>query len=224
MLLIKKRRRHKIKTIRGMLYYERKYEKAGKEFIIGVDEAGRGPLAGPVVAAAVCLRTRVFHNRIDDSKRLSASQRNAAYHEIIANSFFGIGIVNETVIDRVNILVATQRAMEQAIAQVIERRGDIRSDMVHVLIDGPVTLNVEFSNTRIIKGDQKSLSIAAASILAKVTRDRIMDIYDKIFPVYGFTQHKGYPTLKHRMAIKKFGRSRIHRESFCGVKGKPLSG
>ncbi|MFA6384193.1 MAG: ribonuclease HII [Candidatus Omnitrophota bacterium] len=207
--------------MRGMDHFERISEKAGKEFIIGVDEAGRGPLAGPVVAAAVCLRGKVFHNRIDDSKRLSASQRNAAYQEIILNSFFGIGIVNEKVIDRVNILVATKRAMEQAIAKVLERRGNIRPDAIHVLIDGPITLNVGFSATSIIKGDQKSLSIAAASILAKVTRDRIMDIYDKIFPVYGFAQHKGYGTLKHRMAIERFGRSSIHRMSFCGVKDKP---
>jgi ribonuclease HII len=207
--------------MRNMLHYERIHEKSGKEFIIGVDEAGRGPLAGPVVAAAVSLHNRVFRNRIDDSKRLSAAQRNAAYHEIVLNSFFGIGVVNETVIDRVNILVATQRAMEQAIARLLERRPSLNPDTIHVLIDGPVKLNVEFSTTPIIKGDQKSLSIAAASILAKVTRDRIMDIYDKIFPVYGFSQHKGYPTLKHRLAIKKFGRSRIHRESFCGVKGKP---
>jgi len=209
--------------MRGMRYYERICEKSGKEFIIGVDEAGRGPLAGPVVAAAVCLRKRVFHCRIDDSKRLSASQRNAAYHEILLNSFFGIGIVNEAVIDRVNILVATQRAMERAVAGLVERRGNVRPDSVHVLIDGPVTLNVGFSTTRIIKGDQKSMSIAAASILAKVTRDRIMDIYDKIFPVYGFTQHKGYPTRIHRMAIKKFGRAPIHRLSFCGVKDKSIS-
>ena len=150
--------------------------------------------------------------------------RNAAYLEIVPNSFFGIGIVNEAVIDRVNILVATQLAMEQAISGLIGRIESASPDHVHVLIDGPVNLNVEFSSTKIIKGDQKDRSIAAASILAKVTRDRIMDIYDKIFPLYGFKQNKGYPTLKHRMAIKKFGRSSIHRVSFCGVKDKPKSG
>jgi ribonuclease HII len=208
----------------ALMYYERKYKKAGKSIIIGVDEAGRGPLAGPVVAAAVCLLKESFHSRIDDSKRLSASQRNAAYLEIVPNSFFGIGIVNEAVIDRVNILVATQLAMEQAIAGLMGRIEAVSPDHVHVLIDGPVNLNVEFSSTKIIKGDQKDRSIAAASILAKVTRDRIMDIYDKIFPHYGFTQNKGYPTLKHRMAIKKFGRSRIHRVSFYGVQDQPKSG
>jgi ribonuclease HII len=204
--------------MRDMLQYERRCKKAGKEMIIGVDEAGRGPLAGPVVAAAVCLRRHTFCNRIDDSKRLSASQRHAAYLEIVPNSFFGIGVVNESVIDRVNILVATQLAMEQAIENLIARLKNIRPETIEVLIDGPVLLNVGFSMTRIIKGDQKVRSIAAASILAKVTRDRIMDIYDRIFPCYGFAQHKGYPTLKHRMAIRKFGKSRIHRKSFCGVK------
>jgi ribonuclease HII len=114
--------------------------------------------------------------------------------------------------------------MEQAIAGLISRIEAVSPDHVHVLIDGPVNLNVEFSSTKIIKGDQKDRSIAAASILAKVTRDRIMDIYDKIFPHYGFTQNKGYPTLKHRMAIKKFGRSRIHRVSFYGVQDQPKSG
>jgi ribonuclease HII len=207
-----------------MMYYERKYREAGKKVIIGVDEAGRGPLAGPVVAAAVCLLKDSFRSRIDDSKRLSPSQRDAAYLEIVPNSFYGIGIVNEAVIDRVNILVATQLAMEQAISELIGRIGSVNLDQVHVLIDGPVNLKVEFSNTKIIKGDQKDRSIAAASIVAKVTRDRIMNIYDKIFPVYDFKQNKGYPTLKHRMAIKKFGRSSIHRVSFCGVKDKPKSG
>ena len=206
--------------MRDMLPYERRCKKAGKEFIIGVDEAGRGPLAGPVVAAAVCLRRHTFKNRIDDSKRLSAAQRHAAYLEIVPNSFFGIGIVNELVIDRVNILVATQLAMEQAIAQLIGRVRDIRPETVQVLIDGPVKLNLGYPMTCIIRGDQKVLSIAAASILAKVTRDRIMDIYDRIFPCYGFAQHKGYPTVRHRMAIRKFGKSRIHRMSFCGVKNQ----
>jgi ribonuclease HII len=209
--------------MRDMMYYERKYKDRGKTVIIGVDEAGRGPLAGPVVAAAVCLQKRSFRSRIDDSKKLSASQRTAAYLEVIANSCYGIGIVNETIIDRLNILVATQCAMEQAIERLIARLPAITPETVHVLIDGPVTLDVGFTNTRIIKGDQKDRSIAAASILAKVTRDRIMGIYDTIFPSYGFIQHKGYPTRKHRQAIEQFGRSRIHRNSFCGVKDKPLA-
>jgi ribonuclease HII len=207
--------------MRDMIYYERKFKRAGKTSIIGVDEAGRGPLAGPVVAAAVCLQKSVFQSRIDDSKRLSAPQRDTAYLEIASHSVFGIGIVNELVIDRVNILVATQYAMEQAVDQLLSRLGKYDPDAVQVLIDGPVKLNLTFSKTCIIRGDQKDRSIAAASILAKVTRDRIMDVYDKIFPMYGFEQHKGYPTQKHRMAIKKYGRTRIHRESFCGVKDQP---
>jgi len=210
--------------MRDMRYYERTYRKRGKTVIIGVDEAGRGPLAGPVVAAAVCLKKNSFDNRIDDSKKLSVSRRLAAYLEIIAHSSYGIGIVNEAVIDRLNILNATRCAMEQAIERLICRLPGFRPEEVHILIDGPVRIDTVFSNTRIIKGDQKDRSIAAASILAKVTRDRIMSIYDSIFPSWGFIQHKGYPTKRHRRAIERFGRSRIHRISFCGVEGKPLSG
>ena len=197
-----------------MLYYEKKYEAAGKLITIGVDEAGRGPLAGPVVAAAVFLRKHAFCNRIDDSKRLSPSQRDAAFLEIESNSIFGIGIVNEIVIDRVNILGATKLAMQQAIGILLDKLGSFEPQTVQLLIDGPIKLELDFSSEAIIKGDQKSLSIAAASSLAKVTRARIMDIYDRIYPQYGFSRHKGYGTLNHRMAIKEFGRSRIHRVSF----------
>lgn len=210
--------------MRDMTYYERKYRALGRTTIIGVDEAGRGPLAGPVVAAAVCLKKRSFASRIDDSKRLSVSQRAAAYHELMTGCFYGIGIVNEAVIDRINILAATKCAMEQAIERLFARLPDRRREAVHVLIDGTVRLDIGFYNTCIVKGDQKDRSIAAASILAKVTRDRIMGIYDSVFPSWGFMQHKGYPTKSHRRAIDRFGRSRIHRISFCGVKDKPLSG
>jgi ribonuclease HII len=203
--------------VRSLKYYERKYKKSGKSVIIGIDEAGRGPLAGPVVAGAVCLLKDSFDNRIDDSKLLSASQRDAAFLEIASNSIFGIGIVNELVIDRVNILVATQLAMEQAVADLISRAQIEDPSQVQLLIDGPVRLHTEFASTCIIKGDRKDRSIAAASIVAKVTRDRIMAVYDKVFPCYGFCRHKGYPTTSHRQAIKKFGASRIHRKSFCCV-------
>ena len=224
MPLTRKRLQRKPRTMRDMLYYERKYRQSGKTLIIGVDEAGRGPLAGPVVAAAVCLAKGPFHNRIDDSKKLTASARNDAFLEICANSTFGIGVMNESVIDRVNILVATQRAMEQAIDRLMSRMSFVRLSLIEVLIDGPVALNIRYPNVCIIKGDQKDRSIAAASILAKVTRDRIMGIYDGLYPSYGFIQHKGYPTLKHRLAIKRFGQSRIHRKSFCCVKNESGSG
>lgn len=201
-----------------MLYYERKFGKEGKDLIIGVDEAGRGPLAGPVVAAAVWLKTFSFTNRVDDSKKLSHRQRENAFLEIIGKSVFGVGIINEKVIDRVNILQATQLAMERAIAELLVKVGIFQAAKAQLLVDGPVKLNVNLPVANIIKGDAKSKSIASASIIAKVTRDRLMDIYDRIFPQYGFKRHRGYPTEAHRAAIKKFGSTTIHRQSFYGVK------
>jgi ribonuclease HII len=200
-----------------MLYYEQKFKKTGKNLIIGLDEAGRGPLAGPVVAAAVWLKTFSFRNRIDDSKKLSASQRERAFLEIIDKSVFGIGIINEKVIDRVNILVATQMAMEKAAEELLSRVIALPAKQIQFLVDGPVKLSFNLPIANIIRGDAKSKSIASASILAKVTRDRIMGLYDRIFPQYGFRRHKGYPTEAHRRALKQFGRSSIHRQSFNGV-------
>ncbi|MBP7217195.1 MAG: ribonuclease HII [Candidatus Omnitrophica bacterium] len=196
-----------------MLYYERIAKKQGYRFVIGVDEAGRGPLAGPVVAAAVVLRSARFHNRVDDSKKLSALQRERAFREIVQQSFFGIGIVSEAVIDAINILEATKQAMQKAIRQVIERMPDPCAKMF-VLIDGNCTVDVALPCAAIVKGDTKSLSIASASIVAKVTRDRIMAGYDRVYPHYGFIKHKGYPTKMHREALITFGPSLIHRMSF----------
>lgn len=200
-----------------MLYYERKLKKKGYSLIIGVDEAGRGPLAGPVVAAAVALKTPRFRNRIDDSKELTAPARERAFREIILKSVFGIGIVDEKVIDRVNILVATRMAMQQAIASLIDKLTSSKRKRIHVIVDGNIALNIDLPYTKIIRGDSKSKSIASASILAKVTRDSIMDLYDSIYPQYGFIKHKGYPTQQHRAALKRFGPSLIHRKSFRGV-------
>jgi ribonuclease HII len=214
-----------------MLYYERKLKKQGYDFIIGVDEAGRGPLAGPVVAAAVALKKSRFKNRIDDSKKLNPAAREKAFGEITAKSNFGIGIISEKIIDRVNILEATRLAMQQAIASLVtkltpaerkrihpalssKKNKKLRKGGVHVIVDGNITLNTAYPYTAIVKGDAKSKSIASASILAKVTRDRIMSLYDKIYPQYGFSRHKGYPTRAHRRNLKKFGPSLIHRESF----------
>lgn len=200
------------------LYFERKFEEKGYNLIIGVDEAGRGPLAGPVVAAAVALKSKTFKNRIDDSKKLSARQRETAFEEIVANSIFGVGMVDEKSIDRLNILVATCQAMESAIAMLIDKIKNLRvSHDIHVLVDGNVPLNIKWPFINIIKGDSRSMSIACASIIAKVTRDRIMFLYDGLYPQYGFCQNKGYPTLGHRLALKKFGLSPIHRNSFCHV-------
>jgi len=200
-----------------VLYYERKLKKKGYSLIIGVDEAGRGPLAGPVVAAAVALKTPRFRNRIDDSKKLTAPARERAFQEIILKSVFGIGIVDEKVIDRVNILVATRMAMQQAIASLIDKLTSSKRKRIHVIVDGNIALDIDLPYTKIIRGDSKSKSIASASILAKVTRDSIMDLYDSIYPQYGFIKHKGYPTQQHRAALKRFGPSLIHRKSFYGV-------
>lgn len=185
--------------------------------IIGVDEAGRGPLAGPVAAAAVTLKTTHFKNRIDDSKKLTHHQREHAFGEIINKSVFGIGIINELIIDRVNIQVATRMAMEEAISALIKKLKPNRRKGIHIIVDGDIKLDIGFPFTGIIKGDGKSKSIACASILAKVTRDRIMSLYDRIYPQYGFLKHKGYPTREHRMALKRFGPSLIHRTTFSGV-------
>ena len=202
-----------------MLYYERKFRKRGYDLVIGVDEAGRGPLAGPVVAAAVALKTARFKNRIDDSKKLTAHAREKAFSEIINKSIFGIGIVNEKIVDRLNILVATRIAMEQAITAVTDKlKHHHRQQRIYIIVDGNVKLNINLPYTNIIRGDSKSKSIASASILAKVTRDRIMFLYDRIYPQYGFSQHKGYATKMHRIALKRFGPSLIHRMSFYPVR------
>lgn len=196
------------------LYYERKLIRNGCDIVIGVDEAGRGPLAGPVVAAAVVLRKCKFANRIDDSKKLTARQRQEAYFEIIGNAVYGVGVINEKVIDRVNILEATKLAMQQAVYMLMRRLGDHTGLNVHIIVDGNARFEAGYPCTPIVKGDSKSKSIACASIVAKVIRDRIMSRYDSLFPQYGFSRHKGYPTESHRQALKKFGPSAIHRLTF----------
>ncbi|MDD5005219.1 MAG: ribonuclease HII [Candidatus Omnitrophica bacterium] len=198
-----------------MLYYEKKAKDKGFSFIIGVDEVGRGPLAGPVVAAAVRLKQTKFHNYINDSKKLSSLQRERAYLEIFQKSIVGIGIINESIIDAINILNATKLAMERAITNLIySSKRKINKNKVILLLDGNLSLSLPFHSKSIIGGDGKSLSIAAASIVAKVTRDRIMSIYDKIYPKYRFLTHKGYGTKEHFRAIKKHGSCSIHRMSF----------
>lgn len=200
-----------------MFYYERKLNKQGYDIIIGIDEAGRGPLAGPVVAAAVALKTRRFKTRIDDSKKLKPRQREAAYLEIVAKAFYGIGAADHNFIDKYNILVATRMAMRQALREVISKLDKPGEKRIHVIVDGNVGLDINYPVTHIIRGDSKSCSIAAASILAKVTRDRIMSFYHIIYPQYNFLQHKGYPTRSHRDAIRRHGTCLIHRSTFCCV-------
>ena len=207
-----------------MLQYETQASSQGLRFILGVDEAGRGPLAGPVVAAAVCLRYFDFKNPINDSKKMSAKAREIAFHEIFEKAFVGIGMMSEKIIDIVNILNASHLAMDMAVREMI--RSMPQEIVAHekfcqqtvLLIDGNIfRTQLPYKYQAIIGGDGKSLSIACASIVAKVYRDHILGVYDRVFPQYGFAKHKGYPTKEHRLALKKHGASMIHRRSFQGV-------
>lgn len=202
------------KRPKDLLYYERKFKSEGYDFVIGVDEVGRGPLAGPVVAAAVALKTTSFRNRIDDSKKLSPKSRENAFGEIVEKSIFGVSVVSEKIIDRINILQATRQAMHDAVISLTNKIKGLKSLRIHIIVDGNMPLNLAWPCSAIIKGDAKSKSIAAASILAKVTRDRIMQGYDLIYPAYGFKQHKGYPTQAHRGILKRIGFCAIHRKTF----------
>jgi len=180
---------------------------SGYAVICGVDEAGRGPLAGPVVAAAVIL-PQGLKIGVDDSKKLGETERDALYEEIIAQAVsYGIGLATEDEIDEINILNATYLAMNRAIAGLCPV-----PDLC--LIDGNRATGVSYPNQCVVKGDSKCASIAAASILAKVTRDRIMVELHELYPQYGFDRHKGYPTKAHYTALDAYGISEIHRESF----------
>ncbi|MFZ0724865.1 MAG: ribonuclease HII [Desulfobacterales bacterium] len=192
--------------------YEKKARAAGHLAIAGIDEAGRGPLAGPVVAAAVILPQRFPSAGINDSKQLSPAQRDRLYEVIYAHAVaVGIGLVDPVEIDRINILRASLLAMAMA-ALNLSPRPDC------LLIDGTFPIPLRITQHTIVKGDALSLSIAAASIVAKVTRDRLMGRYDQEYPQYGFAGHKGYATQTHREAICRHGCCSIHRRSFKGVK------
>lgn len=197
-----------------MLQYEKKLKSRGYDLIIGVDEAGRGPLAGPVVAAAVCLKSLKFETRVDDSKKLSPAGRKSAFFEIKNKSLYAIASVNHNEIDRINILQATKQAMQKAIAKLLKKAGPTGQRRAFVIIDGNMQFKLGLPYQSIVKGDSKSLSIAAASILAKVSRDTLMEKYHKIYPQYGFNKHKGYPTEAHRRLLSKIGPTAIHRKSF----------
>ena len=191
-----------------MLEYEKKYWSNGNEYVAGIDEAGRGPLAGPVVASAVIFPDNIDLPEVTDSKKLSEKKRERLFDEIISNALsFGIGIVHEDEIDEKNILQATYVAMRKAIGKLT-----IVPDLL--LIDGNKADIKHFEQKNIINGDQKSLSIAAASIIAKVTRDKIMKQYDIVFPDYGFARHKGYGTKQHMEMINDKKATLIHRKSF----------
>ncbi len=189
-----------------MRIYEEKYEHIG--LVCGVDEAGRGPLAGPVVAGAVILPAGCEILYLNDSKQLSAKMRETLYDEIYQKAVaVGVGIVGHERIDEINILQATYEAMRKAVASL--------ETVPQVLLNDAVTIpDITIPQVPIIGGDAKSLSIAAASVVAKVTRDRIMCEYDREMPQYGFASHKGYGSAAHMEAIRRYGPSRIHRKSF----------
>jgi ribonuclease HII len=181
--------------------------------IIGTDEAGRGPLAGPVVAAAVQLNLSTPIDGINDSKKLSQKKRERVYSILKKKSIsWSVGLVESKEIDKINILQASLLAMHIALNSL-----DLTSSKYFILVDGNKTINTlpAHNQQAVIKGDSKSASIAAASIIAKVTRDRIMEKYNEKYPVYQFARHKGYPTSIHREKIIKYGLSPIHRRSFC---------
>lgn len=208
----KKREAAERVRIASLHAYERLQRKAGFQYIAGVDEAGRGPLAGPVVAAAVILPADIYIPHINDSKKLSPGQRDALYDVICEKALcYGVGFADHIQIDRVNILQATYLAMAEAVAQLNPKPQVLLNDAVVI----PHIQGME--QIPIIKGDARSISIAAASILAKVTRDRLMDEADKLYPQYGFAKHKGYFTPEHQEALKQFGPSPIHRRSFAPV-------
>ena len=200
-----KLQQEKIRT-ESLKKYEKEYD--NYTYICGIDEVGRGPLAGPVVAAAVILPKDCDILYINDSKKLSAAKREELYDVIMEKAVsVGIGMVGPERIDEINILQATYEAMRQAIGQL-----DPQPDL---LLNDAVTIpGIEGRQVPIIKGDAKSLSIAAASIIAKVTRDRMMREYDKLFPEYDFAKNKGYGTAEHVAALKTFGPTPIHRRSF----------
>ena len=205
---------------RDLFLFEKKASASGYKRIAGIDEASRGPLAGPVVAGAVVIRDPDFSERIDDSKKLTARMRERAFLDILKRCDVGIGCVGVEDIDRLNIFNATLLAMERALAELEE-------EPQYLLIDGRMDLRASQPRVFITGGDSRSASIACASIVAKVFRDKLMMEEDKKYPLYGFSRHKGYGTREHMAAIRKYGLSPIHRKSFgpFGTKrGTPAAG
>ena len=197
--------------LEGMLAYEKECYARGMELIAGVDEVGRGPLAGPVVAAAVILPKGCKISGLNDSKKIPKSKHKEIYEAVLQNAIaIGIGVKDNHVIDQVNIYEATKLAMMEAI-------GQLEPQPQHLLIDA-MRLDLPIPQTSIIKGDANSLSIAAASIVAKVTRDQMMEEFDKEYPGYDFAQNAGYGTAKHLAGLEQLGVTPIHRLSFEPVK------
>ncbi len=200
--------------------FEKRATGRGCRFIAGIDEAGRGPLAGPVVAAAVVMPQGYYHSEINDSKLLSAKKRERLYEVIQKDALsIGVGLSEVQVIDSLNILQATLLAMREAVCALSPRPD-------YLLIDGLNGIDLDIPQQAVVRGDSLSVSIAAASIIAKVSRDRLMDMYHRQFPSYNFLQNKGYGTQEHREAIAKYGRCKIHRHSFhvAGIDGLVANG
>lgn len=199
-------------TLAQLKNIERTLSDKGYNFIAGTDEAGRGPLAGPVVAAAVIIPKGIIIPKLNDSKKLTKNQRDRLFEEIAASdAVCSIGVVDNETIDRINILKASLLAMQKAIQSL-----DTRPDFV--LVDGSFTVpNISIPQMAIIGGDAICASISAASIIAKVTRDRIMDRYQEIYPDYSFARHRGYPTKKHIDELNNFGPTEIHRKTYRPV-------
>jgi ribonuclease HII len=196
--------------------FEKEVRARGFRLVAGIDEAGRGPLAGPVVAAAVMLPPRARLSGVDDSKRLSPKQREEAFALLQEKALaIGVGIVEAGEIDRINIHQASLRAMEKAVAKL-----SLIPDFL--FIDGLHTLTLPLPQKAVVKGDQRCLAIAAASIVAKVTRDRIMTDYHREYPEYNFIRHKGYGTKEHIQAIEKYGSCPLHRRSFRPIYQRSL--
>lgn len=195
-----------------MWQFEHTAKTLGYKNIAGIDEAGRGPLAGPVVSAAVILPHDFLCKGINDSKKLSEKKRNALFPKIKEQAIcVAIGLSSHHEIDQINILQASLLSMKRAV-------NNLSTPPDFLLIDGKFTLDMDIDQTAVIKGDSKSISIAAASIIAKVTRDAIMKELHGEYPRYNFIQHKGYPTKAHKHAILKYGPCAVHRKTFKGVK------
>jgi len=191
-----------------MNFFEERACRQGHRYIAGIDEAGRGPLAGPVVAAAVVLPENYRHPEITDSKKLTPRKREKLLEVIRAEAVaVGVGVMDAGIIDEINILRATLRAMTEAIA-------DLGIVPDYLLVDGNRRVPVNIPQETIVKGDSRSISIAAASIVAKVSRDHIMEMYHRQFPCYNFLRNKGYGTEEHRQAIREHGLCKIHRRTF----------
>ncbi|HEM3661699.1 TPA: ribonuclease HII [Streptococcus suis] len=220
---IKKRRKDLEKEaaedarLEAMLFYEKALYENGAKFIAGIDEVGRGPLAGPVVAAAVILPKGCKIRYLNDSKKIPKSKHESIYQEVMERAVaVGIGIKDAAVIDQVNVYEATKLAMLEAL-------GKLNQEPEHLLIDA-MKLDTKIPQTSIIKGDANSLSIAAASIVAKVTRDKMMADYDKEFSGYGFAKNAGYGTAEHLEGLNKLGITPIHRKTFEPIKSMVTGG